>query len=176
MKRLILTALLLFAVAIGVSATTVVPISVETMTQRASRVVLAEALDSHAEWENGTLYTYTRFRVIQSYKGEEQREVVVRQAGGVKDGKAVQVVGVRNFKPGRQTVLFLRPAKTGAAYSVVGLMQGRFEVTRSATGEMRVSNGLSHVKAYRDGHIEDMPVREMSLGELRARIQKAVGR
>jgi len=170
-------------------ATTVIPMSVETMAERASSVVEGRAIQVWSTWDaqQRVIYTFTRFQVSRVLKGASlgapqgasQPAIVVRQLGGSANGITMKVAGVRNWRRGEEAVLFLRPSMANdGTMAVVGLMQGNFQVERTAAGEARVSNGITGVQSY------DAPSRTggvyqgagMSLKELETRVQKAVAK
>jgi hypothetical protein len=147
------------------------------MTQRASTIVEARALDSWSAWDQNDhmIYTYTRLAVTKTLKGAPGQYVVVRQMGGSADGYTQRVSGVRQFLPGDETVLFLRPSVAGnGLQAIVGLMQGNFRVVRSA-GEVTVSNGVPDVSQYQGaGHATGIYTgTRMTLRELENRVSKA---
>lgn len=181
MKKLLACILLSLLLVAGAAATTVVPMTVEDLTRQSQLVVRAEAVTSWSEWnaEQTIIYTYTRFRVRSAWKGEADREIVVRQMGGVADGFQQKVAGVRSWERGEQTVLFLRKASRGEArqqvHLVTGLMQGDFRV-HAVEGRLVASNGAP------DAHSFDPQTRtlktykgaRLTLHELEQRVRKAV--
>lgn len=180
MKRL-LSILTIPMLAIGLRATTVIPMSVEQLTRASTHVVEATAIDSTAQWnpDHTLIFTYTRFNVSQSLKGQLPQTIVVRQLGGTVDGITQRVSGVRHWLPGQQAVLFLKPSSTGdRAMVVTGLMQGNFLVKRSANGETSVTNGMPEVREHRaaSGEVAGSGGSVMRLDELEARIRKAESR
>lgn len=180
MRRLAsLTAALFCATAL--LATTVIPMSVETMTGRADSVVEGRAIQVWSTWDaqQRVIYTFTRFQVSRVLKGAAQPAVVVRQLGGSANVITMKVAGVRNWRRGEEAVLFLRPSMANdGTMAVVGLMQGNFHVERTASGEARVSNGIEGVHSYdaasRSGGTYQGT--GMSLQELETRVQKAVAK
>jgi hypothetical protein len=162
-------------------ATTVIPMSVETMAGRANSVVEGRAIQVWSTWDTQqrVVYTVTRFQVSRVLKGASQPAVVVRQLGGSANGITMKVAGVRNWRRGEEAVLFLRPSMANdGTLAVVGLMQGNFHVERTASGEARVSNGISGVQSYdaasRTGGVYQGA--GMGLKELETRVQKAVAK
>ncbi|HZQ93353.1 MAG TPA: hypothetical protein VFA60_16300 [Terriglobales bacterium] len=171
MRRVLALATLLIAVV--ASGTTVEPLSIETMTRRAARVVEARAIESWPAWDTSQhlIYTYTRFQVVRALKGSAAATVVVRQLGGSDGHYTQKVSGVRPWGAGQETVLFLRPSDGGGGvFAVVGLMQGDFRVTRAARGEAVVSNGVAGVSARGGSAFTGS---HMRLSELEARVARA---
>lgn len=170
----LLLACLTLAVAAG--ATTIVPMSVDELTQAASTVVLAQAGESWSQWnpQHTIIFTYTRFTVATSLKGSAATQIVVKQPGGIVGSIGQVVPGVRHFQPGENTVLFLRPSTTPGAHVIVGLMQGNFRVYRARSGLTAVTNGVPGAAALRAGKIADYRGTTMTLDELQSRVRGGV--
>jgi len=159
------------------TATTIKPLSVEDMAQRASNVVEARATEQWSAWDENEhlIYTYTRFAVAQSLKGAAQNDIVVRQMGGSAGGYRQHVSGVESFALGEEAVLFLRPSTRQGSYAVVGLMQGNFRIRRDASGAATVSNGVPDVSTLDRGQTHAFTGARMSLGDLERRVHSVVG-
>lgn len=162
-------------------ATTVIPLSVENLTAISSHVVEGRAISSWTQWNatHTVIFTYTKFQVQRTLKGEAAATMVVRQLGGTLDGTTEKVAGVRQWKIGEQALLFLRPGEIrDGSLVVTGLMQGNFLIYRGPTGENLVSNGAPNVSAYRASTtpITTYSGSAMRLQEMEGRIQKAVQR
>jgi hypothetical protein len=126
-------------------ATTVIPMSVEDLARAASSVVEVEVTNSWSAWnpEHSLIYTYSRVRVARALKGGVEPEMVVQQLGGSSEGYTMKVAGVHALEKGEHAVLFLRPAPVngGGTWTIVGLMQGHFQMY-TARGQTMLSNGL----------------------------------
>lgn len=164
-------------------ATTIVPMSVERLTEASTQVVVAEAADSWTEWNAGQtiIFTVTRFQVSENLKGEAGQTVTVRQMGGRAAHYEQKVAGVRHWQAGDQAVLFLRPSEAGdGTFVVTGLMQGDFRVLHSAdqSGNAMVSNGVAGVHAYDPSGkaVSEFSGTQISLQDLRSRVKRAVQR
>ncbi len=159
------------------SATSVRPIAIEDMAQRASNVVEGRAEQQWSVWDTNEhlIYTYTRFAVSSTLKGRAHNEVVVRQIGGSVNGVRQHASGVRQFVLGEEAALFLRASTAGdGSYSVVGLMQGSFRIRRDG-GEARVSNDVGEATSFEHGRTTAFTGAELSLHELEQRVHKAAG-
>jgi hypothetical protein len=159
------------------SATTIVPVSVEQLAKESSHIIEGTAVQSWADWnpQHTLIFTYTRFQVARSLKGEGLRTVVVKQPGGTAGHYTQKVAGVRHWRNGESAVLFLRPS--GAAdgtLQVTGLMQGNFLMRASPTGQVTVSNGIPGVSTFEQGRVSTYRGSAMSLSDLESRISKAV--
>jgi hypothetical protein len=144
MKRfLIPIALLVFFSAAG--ATTIVPMSVEKLTDVSSDVVVAHATKTWSQWnaQHTMISTYTQFSVDSHLKGTSGSTLTVKQPGGSAEGYTQHVAGVRPWTAGESAVLFLRPSSgNDGTFVVSGLMQGNFRVRRAASGAAIADNGV----------------------------------
>src|SRR5437588_1711960 len=148
------TILAMLAAFVAAHATSIKPMSIETLTERADLVIEARAQKSWSQWnpQHSLIYTYTRFAVSRGLKGTAPAEVVVRQMGGSAGGYTQHVAGVHHWQPQEEAVLFLRPSQSqDGTMSVVGLMQGNFAVSRLPNGDVVASNGVPEVEIYNSG-------------------------
>ena len=178
--RLRQLAFILLMFAGWISATTIIPVSVERLTSESSHVLEAQAVNSWSQWnpQHSLIFTYTRFQVSRTLKGAVPTTIIVKQIGGSAEGYTQKVAGVRHWQAGDEAVLFLRPSIAGdGTFEVTGLMQGNFLVKSSADGEKVVSNGVMGVTAYEAASQQATPYRshEMRLQDLESRIRKAAG-
>lgn len=135
MKRSAAVALAWLALASLAVATTIIPMSLEEMTQAADCVVEGQAGRSWSAWnaEHTFIYTYTTFQVSRALKGAPAQTLTVKQLGGSADGYTQKVSGVRALDSGENALLFLRPSAAGdGTMVVVGLMQGHFRIYQPA--------------------------------------------
>ncbi len=180
-SRLCVALLCLLLAGGPLTATTIVPMSVERLTRASTHIVLGEAADSWTEWnpEHTLIYTVTRIRVQRSLKGDAGDTIFVKQMGGVSGAYQQKVAGVRYWQEGEQSVLFVHPAQTtDGRYVVTGLMQGNFAVkTLSANqgADPEVSNGIEGVEAFDPEAkvIKTYRGSSMRLSQLEARVKKA---
>jgi len=171
--------LLLLAVPVLLFATTVVPMGVEALTRASTHVLEARATASTSQWnpEHTFIFTYTRFEVTRTLKGQTSNTILVRQIGGTVEGITQKVAGVRQWRPGEEAVLFLQPSPTADGTLVVtGLMQGNFLIRRTQAGHIYVSNGMPEAFEYQAalGEVTSYRGNTMRLEEIESRIQKAV--
>ena len=85
---------------------------------------------------DGRAVTRYTFDVSETLKGPDLGgTILLSLKGGVVGDRRTQIVGMPEFAPGEETVLFLtRPDATGAVWPV-GLAQGVFVVDRGPTGD-----------------------------------------
>ena len=162
-------------ISITLSATTVIPASVERLTVESTHVVLAQVVDNRSAWnsDHTRIYTYTRFQVLQTMKGSLARSFTVKRLGGSAEGYTMKVSGVRAWRPGEQAVLFLQPDVDNTFFTT-GLMQGDFRIQRQASGTVFVSNGVRGTKQVEaNGQLTEFQGTRMTLDELQRRVRKA---
>ena len=173
--------LLLFSFLLSVgllSATTIIPVSVERLTAESSHVVEARALSSWAQWnpQHSLIFTFTKFEVSRTLKGQAPSTIIVKQIGGSAEGYTQKVAGVRHWQEGELAVLFLHPSPSGdGTLEVTGLMQGNFRMHAVPSGTT-VSNGVTGVVSYDEASQQIAPYqgKRMRLEDLESRVQKAV--
>jgi hypothetical protein len=167
--------LVLLACTLPAAATTIVPMSVEQLTQAASHIVEGQALRSWSAWnaQHTLIYTYTSFAVSRSLKGNAPAVVTVKQLGGSAGGYTQHVSGVRHFQSGEQALLFLRPSVAAdGTLVVVGLMQGNYRIYENSGGESMVSNGVTGAQQYDHGQIENFSGSSLRLQDVEARVRR----
>ena len=161
----------LFLLSIAGSATTVVPMSIERLTDASTHVVEGVAAESHSAWnmQHTQIFTYTAFRVMRALKGTSPATIVVKQMGGAVNGYEQKVAGVCQFQNGEHAVLFVHPSQSNDGTVVItGLMQGKFSVVTPMHGEATVSNGMAHVDERSNGSFSHYAGVHMRLSQLEA--------
>jgi hypothetical protein len=140
----------LFALGISLltaaSATTVIPMSIEQLTETSTHVVLGHVVKTWSSWDaqHTRISTYTQMSVENWLKGTGENAIIVKQPGGSAEGYTQHVSGVRPWSAGESAVLFLHRAPSNdGTYVVSGLMQGDFRVRRSTSGAIIADNGVS---------------------------------
>ena len=128
----------------SVSATSLLPISLEQLSTRATLIIYGEVLSNQVkpDAQSGQIATFTEFKVIDLIKGDAADTHTIKQIGGeLKDrNMALRIHGVPRFQVGKNYVVFL-PAKSKLGFSSpLGLHQGSFSVL-NINGEQLVSNG-----------------------------------
>ncbi len=167
-----------FLVAVAAVATTVIPMSVEKLAAESSAIVYAQALDHSSSWnpEHTRIFTYTRFRVLQTWKGSIHPTITVRQLGGHAGGYNMKVAGVRHWNNGDEAVLFLQPSPAAdGSFAVTGLMQGDFRVAHLVSGRTVVSNGVPETKELAgSGEVRAYQGTNMTLEQLQQRVKASL--
>ncbi len=129
------------------SATTLVRMSLEQLSQASTAIVRGRVASQESRWNDAhtQIVTLTTIAVGQRFKGQVSDTVVVEQLGGTVGNIRSRVAGVVRFHQGEDYVLFLEPAGVNPArHLVVGMMQGAYRIYRDATtNEERVIRPVS---------------------------------
>ena len=154
------------------SGATLEQLSLGEMIEQSTAVVYARTGESRGVRDGRLIYTLTRLKVIDQWKGEPLNEVEVALPGGSIGGLTQRFGGVPQLEPGREFVFFLWKGPSGRIH-ITGLTQGLFDVTQAAAGELRVTRKPSGdlMLAPKTGvRVQDRAI-EMPLRDLVARIQ-----
>src|SRR5208282_2782501 len=117
--------------AVAASATTLSRLKLEDLAQESTAVARLRCLGATSRWEQGEIWTETRFEVVQREKGSLPGIVTVRLLGGQVGHLHSHVDEVPSFRPGEEVYLFLWGDK-GGSYQVLGWSQGTFRIARDA--------------------------------------------
>ncbi len=164
--------LLILASLVPAAAATLERLSFEDLVTRSTGIVRGRAISSSASQIGSTIYTRTRFEVLERWKGAEGTQIEVFEPGGTVGRSSQSYSGVPRFEPGQEVVLFLWTGPSGRT-QVTGLSQGVFQVVRGDGPDARVVRKPSGEILLAPGL--GAPVRDeelvMSLGQLSARIR-----
>lgn len=156
-------------------AATLQKLTLDDMTARSTAIVRARALSSSARFVGSTIYTETRFQVLETWKGPSATEVVVSEPGGTVGAVTQNYAGVPRFTPDEEQVLFLWTGPSGRT-QVMGLTQGIFRVQGSgATAAVRQERSSSVVLAPGSGTPVQAQEISMTLSTLASRVRSVVG-
>jgi hypothetical protein len=128
------------------SATSMLPLSLEQLSTRASLIFYGKVINNEVkkDEQSGRIATFTEFEIIDLIKGETAATHTIKQIGGhlKETGTVVHIYGVPEFVTGKNYVVFL-PEKSKLGFSSpLGLHQGSFDVV-TVNGQQIVSNGRS---------------------------------
>ncbi len=144
MRSFYLFLVFLFFASTPASATSVLPISLEQLSTRASLIFYGEVISNQVkkDEQSGRIATFTKFKIIQLIKGSAGETHTIKQIGGhdKASNTVLRIHGVPQFHTGNNYVVFL-PEKSKLGFcSPLGLQQGSFTVTEK-NGETVISNG-----------------------------------
>ena len=151
--------------AVLTNATTLARLQFQELAQTSTAIARLRCIGSHVLWEQGELWTETKFEVIERNKGALTGAVTVRTLGGSSGHLHSRVEGVPAFRAGEDVYLFLW-AKPGEPYRVLGWSQGAFRITRvGETGIERVTQDSARMavfdpvtRKFRHGGIRNLPL------------------
>lgn len=157
-------------------ATTLQRMSLNRLAQAADTVVRARCVGSAARWENGAIWTFSEFEVVERFQGEAPSRVRIRLPGGRVGGVATRVEDVPRFRAGDEAVLFLESRRDGS-YGVTAWVEGTFRI-RKASGDGRefVTQDSSGVPVFDPAtrQFRSEGVRNLPWGEFRQRLSNAL--
>ncbi len=151
--------------AIVANATTLARIGFDQLAQQATAVARMRCLGAESRWENGEIWTETRFEVLERSKGLLPGIVTVRMLGGSAGHFHSRVDGVPAFRAGEEVYLFLW-GHEGEPYRVLGWSQGTFRISRDEqSGIEKVTQDSAaapifdpRTREFRRGGIRNLPV------------------
>jgi hypothetical protein len=162
--------------AVAANATTMSRLKFQDLAQESTAVARLRCLSSTSQWEQGEIWTETRFQVVQREKGALPGIVTVRLLGGTVGHLRSRVEEVPAFQPGEEVYLFLW-SRDGEPYQVLGWSQGTFRIARHRQSglEMVTQDSAAtpifdvQTRAFRRGGIRNLP-----LAIFRAKLHKAL--
>jgi hypothetical protein len=137
-------AVLALFVASFAAATTVEKMSLRDLAKKSDAIVLAKVEDASARYDaNKEIYTYITLRVLEPVKGpKKDATITIRQLGGTVGDIASVVPGTPSFKSGEEVVVFLTKNDRAGYPWVMGLQQGKYNVSTDEKGLKSVRNEI----------------------------------
>jgi len=170
--------LALASLALAAQATTLVSMNLDQLAAAASVVARVRCLGNEMRWEDGEIYTFTTFEVVESLKGSAPQQIIVRLIGGRVGSVTSKVDGVPRFQPGEETFLFVEPKPTGD-WGVSGWVQGTFRIRRDPhTQQESVTQDTAMVTVF-DRQTQKFRaggVRHLSVAQFKLRVAEAIER
>ena len=165
--------------AVLTNATTLARLQFDELARTSTAIARLRCVASLVLWEQGELWTETRFEVIERDKGLLPGTITVRTMGGSSGHLHSRVDGVPAFRAGEDVYLFLW-AKPGEPYRVLGWSQGTFRIRRDdQTGLERVTQDSARMaifdpitRQFRHGGIRNLPITIFQLKLRRALEEK----
>jgi hypothetical protein len=171
---LFLVALVLLAVA--ASATTLSRLRFEELAQQATAVARLRCLGAETRWENGEIWTDTRFEVVEQNKGLLPGLVTIRTLGGTIGGLHSRVEGVPEFRAGEEAYVFLW-GREGEPHRILGWSQGTFRIARDArTGVETVTQDSAAAPLFdpRTREFQRSGIRNLPVASFQMKLRKAL--
>jgi hypothetical protein len=147
------------------NATTVSRLRFEELANQATAVARLRCIGSESRWQDGEIWTETRFETVEVNKGTLPGLVSIRILGGSVGNLHSRVEGVPSFRPGEEAYVFLW-RREGEPFRVLGWSQGTFRIRRDAkTGLETVTQDSAmaplfdpQTRQFRHGGIRNLPV------------------
>lgn len=139
-------------------ATTFVATPFPDLVKGAPTVARGKIGDSSTDWVSGDdsskkIFTFYQLEIEEVFKGEvAPGNITIREMGGEKDGKGMQVAGAAQFARGEDVVVFLGEQNRDGSYDVRGLSSGKFDLKRQQDGKLCLS-GVGLARAGSDGFV-----------------------
>lgn len=179
MRRIFAALFVGFAFCIAAAhATSLARMSLEQLTSAADAIAQVQCVSTSAGWQDGAIWTRSKFRVVKTLKGELGAEVAVRLPGGRVGHLKANVDGAPQFSPGEEAIVFLARTKSGD-YSVAGWVEGTFHIERDArTRRRRVTQESSAFAVFdlATRQFRSEGIRRMPIEEFRSRVAAAMAR
>jgi hypothetical protein len=159
-------------------ATTLIRLTLDQLAAGSDAVARVRCSGVESRWEDGSIWTVTTAKVLETVKGSLPREIEVRLPGGHVGHFTSTVDGTPKFQPGDEAFLFLKRSPAGG-YTVAGWVQGAFRVARDArTGSETVTQDSSAFAVFDPATrtFRTEGVRRMPVEEFRARVAAAMER
>ena len=162
----------------GVRATTLVRLSLDQLAAGSDAVARVNFSSAETRWENGTIWTITKVKVVETMKGNLPGEISVRLPGGRVGHLTATVEGTPRFHPGDDAIVFLKISRAGG-FTVAGWVEGTFRILRDPrTGNQTVTQDSSAFAVFDPGTrtFRTEGVHRMPIDEFRGRLASAVAR
>ena len=178
MLRGILPAVALLAISVcrPADATTLMRMSFAQMARASQLIVRARCMGETTNWDAGEIWTFTSFRVEETWHGAAPSQISVRLLGGRYGNVTSKVSGVPRFAAGEEVILFLERTRRGD-FSVVSWEQGTFRIHRDASGgrELAVEDTAAFpVFDPATRQFAATGIRNVPVAELRSRVGAAL--
>jgi len=175
---LLISFLLLLVPFTAVRATTLVRLSLDQLAAGSDAVARVNFSSAESRWENGTIWTITTVKVVETMKGNLPGEISVRLPGGRVGHVAATVEGTPRFNPGDDAIVFLKSSSAGG-FTVAGWVEGTFRISSDPrTGHQTVTQDSSAFAVFDPATrtFRTEGVHRMPMDEFRARLASAVSR
>src|SRR6202051_4339785 len=162
----------------AVRATTLVRLSLDQLAAGSDAVARVNFSSAETRWENGTIWTITTVKVVETMKGNLPGEISVRLPGGRVGHLTATVEGTPRFHPGDDAIVFLKRSPAGG-FTVAGWVEGTFRISRDPrTGSETVTQDSSAFAVFdvATRAVRAEGIRRMPIEEFRSRVAAAVAR
>jgi hypothetical protein len=154
-------------------AATLERLSLDELIGKATTIVHGRVSGSSTAYRGSVIYTSYQIQVVDRLKGASGA-LQVLVPGGTVAGVRQSVPGAPRLVQGREYLLFLWTARSGATY-IIGLTQGIFTLSTNAAGDVIASRRASDETMLERGTlrvVQDEPL-EMKLQDIKAMVAAA---
>jgi hypothetical protein len=127
------------------------PLDLKQLVAGAERIVHGKVIATETYWLGGRIVTDAKILVERTVKGDAEKVVIVRRLGGIVDGIGQKTWGSATLDLGEEVLLFLEHRNQSGVLHPVGMAQGKFSVTKTATGEKRVARNVREIAFQQSG-------------------------
>ncbi len=163
-KVLVLATALLFCGLGPALSITVLPISEEELTERATVIVTGtvDNVESRYDDQRRTIFTYVDLDLDRVLKGSPGADhITLRQMGGTVGDETVEVFGSPAWELGEEVMVFAGPLGDTGYYGVLGIFYGKYDIERDPGTGQSVVTGASFETVHTDPvTFEQLPERE----------------
>jgi len=136
-SRFLLCAASVIALNATARATTVIPPSFDQLVSQAQLIFQGTVTNVRSQWAgegaNRHIESYVTFHVEENLKGTQGESYVMRMYGGTVGEDSMGISDAPVFNVGDHDILFVENNGT-QAIPLVGIMHGRFKLTRDSSG------------------------------------------
>jgi len=112
-------------------ATTLERMSLVQLARAAGVIVRARCISTSSRWENGSIWTFSEFGLVERFKGSPPQRIRVRVPGGRVGHISMRVEAAPEFRADDDAVLFLEAAADGS-YGVTAWAEGTFRIRQAS--------------------------------------------
>ena len=148
MKRTTLSLVLVFMVALPLSASQFVRMDFDEVARGAKFIVRAQVVDTFSAWDDSreVIYTYATLRVSRYFGDATGPDtLVVREVGGLVDGYRQEAIGFPELRQGEHVVLMI--GEDGANLRIHAYNQGKYLVRQRDGIEVLVEDPVKQGEA-----------------------------
>ena len=173
MRKVLMLGFLAAALA-PLPGSTLQQLSLEEMIRLSTVIVHGKVQPTVSAYRGSIIYTHYQVKVSETLKGPAASQLDMAVPGGAANQLQQTFAGAPTLAPGQDYVLFLWTSKSGLT-QIIGLSQGLFVVTTSASGQLMVTRAATAERMVNaiGQQVSDSNM-QMLLSDLRAQIQKTL--
>jgi len=163
--RVALSLIFVLLISVNLYSSTLVYMELKDILNRSEAVVrgVVREVESRYNEERTKIFTYTLIEVKETINGKTPPVITVQTYGGRVGDINMKVPGMPEFKKGEEVLLFVK--KVEDFYHIVGMIQGKYSIQKSESGEEYLINDFRDIafkKVGVDNKLEDLSPSEVS--------------